>query len=158
MSKKPIPWGWLILGFLGYGIVGFALLAVGNFFTLPLGAELVLSLSLAALLALVLTFSATIGTGLLVLLAIGFSASVIFCAAYLWNFVLYFWSNSLLRIVYLVGLGVGLGTVWAGVRGLLGARNELIKVCRKLRTFWILAATSVGGLGLGWLVGYLVFY
>lgn len=156
MTRQSIPWGWLALSFIGYGVIGFSIATIAALYFLPITHLLLACFTLTALLVLILTFSPAIGAGLIVGCTIAFSAAFILRVAYFWNFILYFWSDSARRIWYLVVLGVALGTVWSGVAALIGARNELIEGVRKLHAFLVLVIVTLLGLGVGWAIGWWV--
>ncbi len=150
MTRRPLPWGWLALSFMGYGVIGFSIATIASLYFLPFAKLLIACLTLAAFLVLILTFTVPVGAGLMVGCVIAFSAAFILRAAYFWNFILYFWSDSALRILYVVVLGVALGTAWTGVGALVGARNNLVEGYKKIHTFLILMVVTLSGLGAGW--------
>jgi hypothetical protein len=157
MRSRAIPWVWLLISFLGYGIIGFSSAALLLIFSVPFAVFFSVSLILASLVALALSFAAPWGAALAISFAVALSAGLVLLATYFWDYVLYFWSQSVFKILYWGGLAVGVGVVWFGISTLVHARHELIKSFRKFQTFLILASTSLAGLIVGWLIGRSVF-
>ncbi|UBF25764.1 hypothetical protein K9N68_30145 [Kovacikia minuta CCNUW1] len=157
MRSRAIPWVWLFISFLSYGIIGFSSAALLLIVSVPFVVFFPVSLILASLVALVLSFAAPWGTALAISFGIALSAGLVLLATYFWDYVLYFWSQSVYKILYWGGLAIWVGVVWFGISTLVHARHELIKSFRKSQTFLILASTSLSGLIIGWLIGRSVF-
>jgi len=157
MKNRAIPWRWLLLSFLGYGMIGFSCAALLLIFSLPFVISFPVSIVLTLLVALVLSFAAPVGTALMIMMTVALSAGLVVLATYFWNYVLYFWSHSILRSLYWLALLLASGLIWLGISALVRARNKLVKSFRKPYTFLVLAATSSLGLIAGWLIGRYVF-
>jgi len=144
-KQRKMPWGWLIGAFLFYCLSGYSLIAdpVVNRMAVTLPASLG-AVAFAASFADV--FVALFGWVLA--LAVAKVITTVITTA---------WTVAVYEAIKVAGIVVicGSGSLFGAV-SVEGAREELLKYFSRFLSFLILAGTNLGGLGSGWLLGFLL--